>query len=154
MLYLPNPDATERLGQILAGLAKPGDVIALVGDLGAGKTQLVRGMAKAINIDPQKVSSPTYVFVHEYEPPKDDDPVLVHIDAYRIESVAAFRATVWGDDGRDLREDAIVAIEWANLVEDALPNDAIRVTLEHAESGRNATIEGLPDSQALLASSF
>lgn len=154
-IHLPTPESTERLGMILAGLAKPGDVIALIGDLGAGKTQLVRGMAKALGIPTAQVSSPTYVFVHEYEPPPKADPenpVLVHIDAYRIESVDAFRATVWGEDGRDLREDAIVAIEWANLVEAALPADCIKVTLEHAENGRTATIQGSAHLESRLTS--
>ncbi len=139
-VHLPTADDTAQLGAALAHAARPGDVIALIGDLGAGKTTLVRAFAATLGIDPAAVSSPTFVFVHEYEPDDPAAPVVVHIDAYRIESMDAFRATVWGeDDGEALREGAIVLVEWADRVIDALPVTTT-VRLQHAETGRVATV--------------
>ncbi len=144
VLDLPNEQATAALGAAIMSSAAEGDVIALVGELGAGKTSLVRGMAEALGIDAAAVSSPTYVFVHEYEPADAAQPVLVHIDAYRIESERAFVATVWGEDGEDLREGAVVVVEWADRVAGALPEggSGLRVTLTHVEGGRRAVLEG------------
>ena len=86
-VLLPDAQATLDLGKRLGALLREGDVVALVGALGAGKTHLVRGVAQGMGLDPQQVSSPTFVLMQEYSP--EDDAAsgaltLVHIDAYRL----------------------------------------------------------------------
>lgn len=131
---------TLDLGQRLGKLARRGDVIALDGELGAGKTQLVRGLAIGMNLDPNQVSSPTFVLMHEYlpPPPEDEDGItmdvsragnsLIHIDAYRITGPEDL-ATLGFDD--ELRENAVVAVEWASRIRSALGVDVLHITIEH-----------------------
>eukprot|EP00752_Nemacystus_decipiens_P016090 g14386.t1 len=125
-----------------------GDLIALQGELGAGKTQLVRGLAQGLGLSPRLVSSPTFVMVQEYEPPPEDSarggktmvPVLVHIDAYRIHSPDELESIGWSGHGDELREGAVVAIEWAKLIRPALGEDLLWVEIEHCPSGRQITL--------------
>lgn len=130
-------DHTVALGRCLGKLARAGDVIALDGELGAGKTQLVRGLAQGLGLDPAHVSSPTFVFMHEYTPedkhgnPVEDDPtrlILVHIDAYRVTGPGDL-ATLGFDD--ELRDTSVTAVEWAKLIEPALGDHRLHVLIEH-----------------------
>jgi len=122
---------TVELGSIVGRFAQAGDVIALVGQLGAGKTQFVRGLATTLNIDTHQVASPTYVLVHEYE--TDTGPILVHIDAYRLAGPQELQTIGWDADtnGSEIRENAIVAVEWADRLGGALGNDALHIELTH-----------------------
>lgn len=134
---------TMAVGEAIARVAKPGDIIALDGELGAGKTQLVRGLARGLGLDPHHVASPTFVIAHEYEPPEadaPDAPVLVHIDAYRLTGPGDLDTIGWGEDGQETRDGAIVAIEWASRIASALGDDLLRVTLEHTDAGRRITL--------------
>src|SRR5215204_5605796 len=79
---------TDRLGRALADLVAPGIVIGLVGPLGAGKTRLTRAIAEALGVDPEAISSPTFVLIHEYE---GHIPVY-HFDAYRLGGPDDFEA--------------------------------------------------------------
>src|SRR5690606_14193324 len=90
---------TTSIGAAIGRLAKQGDIIALQGELGAGKTQFVRGLAMGMGIDPRSVSSPTFVFVQEYEPEDPEALVLVHIDAYRLQGPSDLAGIGWGDAG-------------------------------------------------------
>lgn len=132
---------TTSIGAAIGRLAKQGDIIALQGELGAGKTQFVRGLAMGMGIDPRSVSSPTFVFVQEYEPVDPEALVLVHIDAYRLQGPSDLAGIGWGDAGEDLRHQAVVAIEWADLITPALGDDWLNVRIEHAEAGREITIQ-------------
>ena len=114
---------TAALGATLAGLVRPGDVVGLVGTLGAGKTRLSRAVAEALDVDPGAIASPTFVLIHEYE---GSIPVY-HFDAYRLDDADAFdalgAADYWaGGDG-------LCLVEWADLVADRLPPDAWWITL-------------------------
>ncbi len=124
-------DDTARIGRAIARCTRAGDVVALIGALGAGKTQLVRGMAVELGVDADQVASPTYVLIHEYATGADR-PVLVHIDAYRISDAADLESIGWEPGGGELAENAIVVIEWADRLADDLGPDALEVTLEHA----------------------
>ncbi|MEM9915425.1 MAG: tRNA (adenosine(37)-N6)-threonylcarbamoyltransferase complex ATPase subunit type 1 TsaE [Planctomycetota bacterium] len=139
-------DHTIAIGRRLGELAEAGDVIALDGELGAGKTQFVRGLADGLGLDPAQVSSPTFVFMHEYSAedeyghPIDDDPkrpVLVHIDAYRITD-AHDLATLGYDD--ELRRTSVTAVEWAKLIAAApgnpLGEDRLHVEIQHADGNQ------------------
>lgn len=132
---------TVAVGRAVAGLVRSGDVITLIGELGAGKTRLVRGLARGMGIDEAVVSSPTFVLVQQYSPP-GNGPALVHVDAYRLD----------GDDlddvlsigwGTDLYECEVVVVEWADRLAGRLPEDRLEVRLTHTEghSSRHVSVE-------------
>ena len=100
----------------------PGSVIALMGDLGAGKTAFTKGIAEFFEIDGD-VSSPTFTIVNEYNGTLD----LYHFDAYRLENVAADNCD-WMDDY--FFGDGICIIEWAQNIEEVLPRGYIKVMIE------------------------
>ena len=141
-LFSEEVEQTHYIGECVGSVMRSGEIIALVGDLGAGKTQFVRGLAKGMGIRPEIVSSPTFVVMHEYE--RDDlaGLVLVHIDAYRLESAADLASIGWEDDGDEIREDAVVAIEWATLISQFLPQDMLSVRIQHNNPGRSITLTG------------
>lgn len=106
---------TETLGSALGRLLVAGDVLALTGDLGAGKTTLVREIARSRGVDPGMVSSPTFVIVNEY--PSPGGPPLVHVDAYRLTSAEDLDPLGWD---RLADGSAVVVIEWAERIAEAL----------------------------------
>lgn len=116
---------TEAFGRRLAADLQPGDVVALHGDLGAGKTHLVRGVAAGLGVPPAEVSSPTFTLVHEY---MGAVPV-VHIDAYRIEHPEEMRRLGFDEylDG-----EAVVLVEWPERIAPVLPAYTRHLYLEHA----------------------
>ena len=122
-------DATRTLGAALARSIRPGQVIALRGDLGAGKTTFVQGLAAGLGFAGQ-VTSPTFILVNEYLLPGRR---LVHIDAYRLGdagAVALDEAATFGLEDILAAEDAIVAIEWSERVAGALHDDYLLVELQ------------------------
>jgi len=129
-----DPAQTEGVGRELARGLVGGEVIALSGELGAGKTTLVRGIAAALGIDPARVSSPTFVLLHEYEGGR---LTLAHADAYRLASAGEFEALGLDDllaDGR-----VVLVVEWPERVIDALPTDrTIAVAIEPLPSAGDA----------------
>ncbi|MEM1355866.1 MAG: tRNA (adenosine(37)-N6)-threonylcarbamoyltransferase complex ATPase subunit type 1 TsaE [Planctomycetota bacterium] len=156
MLHSGSAEKTVAVGRAVARCCEVGDIIGLDGELGAGKTQFVRGLAQGLGLDPRQVSSPTFVMVQEYTPagldhlaagiepghPATDpiSPVLVHIDAYRLKNAGDLASIGWHDDGGELREGAVVAIEWASLIEPMLDPDLLRVQIEHDPEGRRISL--------------
>ena len=136
MQYLTHgPEETEALGEKLAGLLCPGDVIAYYGDLGAGKTAFTRGLARGLCIQ-EPVTSPTYTIVNEYLRGKMP---LFHFDMYRLESADDLFDIGWEDY---LERGGICAVEWSENVEEALKG-AIRVHIRRiGDNDRQITIEG------------
>jgi tRNA threonylcarbamoyladenosine biosynthesis protein TsaE len=119
-----SPVATAALGRRLAGRLRAGDCVALTGGLGAGKTALVRGIARGLGLaDDRMVSSPTYVLVQEY-------PAAVpvyHLDLYRMASPEA----EIGELGlEEMLADGVVLIEWAERAEAALPRPRWRISID------------------------
>lgn len=112
---------TLALGKRLGALLFSGAFVALHGDLGAGKTVLVRGIASALGI--REVTSPTFTIVQEY----DTTPRLLHFDAYRLSDEDELYAIGFDDY---LRQDAILIMEWAELVSNAVPAERLDVLLE------------------------
>ena len=143
-------DSAKETVAIAASIARrlrSGDVLALEGPLGAGKTCFVRGLALGMGIDPAAVSSPTFVIRHEYEAPAsgtgggggDDGVTLVHIDAYRLRSIDDLESIGW--DELLESQDAIIAVEWAGRIADALPGRRIDVAFAHlGESSRDIAL--------------
>ena len=127
-------EETMNLGQKFVALAKPGSTFCLTGDLGAGKTTLVRGIARALNIK-SVVQSPTFNIMKVYF---DGDRPLIHIDAYRLADVN----TDIGLDEYIGYETGITVIEWPEFIKDLIPENAIEVNIKHAEGDiRNITIK-------------
>ena len=128
------PEDTARLGARLASALLAPACVALYGDLGSGKTALVQGLGGALGI--AEMASPTFTLVHEYE----SDPPLYHFDAYRLSDGEALLDIGFADY---LRQRAIVCVEWAELVEDALPRERLNVII--LGSGLDArTVELVP----------
>ncbi len=127
---------TEALGERLARCLHAGAVVALYGDLGAGKTAFVRGMARGLEIR-ESVSSPTFTIVNEYP----GDPALFHFDMYRLKNAEELYGIGWEDY---LDRDGIIVTEWTENVEEAIPADAVRATIGRTgENDRRIRIEGM-----------
>lgn len=118
-------DATAALGAQLAGLLRPGDVVALEGDLGAGKTTLVRSVVAGLGLDASIVSSPTFVIANDY-PGSEDAPPVVHVDAYRLSGSDELDTIGWD---RVLDGSAVVFIEWPGRIAGALPDDHAEIRI-------------------------
>lgn len=118
---------TIALGERLARMLHAGDVVALEGELGAGKTRFVRGLARGLGHDERLVSSPTYVLAHEYCT-RAASPALVHVDAYRVRSADELEGL--GLD-RALAAGAVLVVEWASRLGEGLGAGALTVEIEH-----------------------
>lgn len=111
----------SRLGAAMTG----GEVLALDGPLGAGKTTFTKGLAEGLDIDPREVTSPTFLLLHEIP----GRLTLCHLDAYRAGDAEELEEI----GGRDLfREDTVVVVEWAERVAGFLPEDRLSVDLDYA----------------------
>ena len=124
---------TVAAGRELAARLTPGSTVLLYGDLGAGKTAFVRGLAEGLGIDPADVSSPTFTIVQEYRGPQ---LTLQHVDLYRL--APAEVADLALDDL--LGETTIMAIEWAERLPRTPPDPVVKVRLSHVEDGRRIEI--------------
>ena len=118
----PNEAASSRLGCALAAALRPGDVVALNGDLGTGKTRLVQTVAQALGYSDQMVNSPTFALIQEYDGPLP----LYHVDAYRLKDSDEF-LDIGGDEV--LFGDRACLIEWADRIADVLPRDHLRIDI-------------------------
>lgn len=130
-----NESETEALGARLAASLPGGSVVAMYGDLGAGKTAFVRGMARGMGLN-CRVSSPTFTIVNEYLGERE----LIHFDMYRIGGADELFDIGWEDY---LNRGAVCAVEWSENVEDAFFGDEIIVRIEKlGDTERKITIEG------------
>lgn len=132
-----SPDQTRAMGRALGRVLRSGDFLALVGPLGAGKTQFVKGVADGLDVPASEpVVSPTFVLVREYV----GQLKLYHIDAYRLGNAADLLAL--GLDELMLESGAVVALEWADRTPAAVPEHACRIMLDHIdEHARRLRIE-------------
>lgn len=126
---------TIALGRLLGAAARPGDVFALVGPLGAGKTQLVKGIAAGLGVhDDHAVCSPTFVLINEYT----GRCTLYHLDAYRLRGPRDLAALGFEEL---CASGGVVVVEWADRVPQLVPPDATWITIEpRGESLRSLTI--------------
>ena len=134
---------TMGLGKRIGAGVKGGEIFALTGQLGTGKTHLIKGIAAGLGEgDPAQVSSPTFVLINEYLRP-DCRLDVYHIDAYRIDTIAEFEMLGFDDL---CSRDSIVLIEWSDKVRLALTNvDTIDIELSHVEeSKRKISIKNIP----------
>lgn len=135
-----SPEETVELGRRIGSQLRGGEVFAVYGPLGSGKTRLIKGIATGAGArDLRNVTSPTFVLVNEYEGRFD----IYHIDAYRLDSLAEFEMLGFDDF---CYPQSVVLIEWADKIEPAIRNiHFIRVELAHAgEHTRTIRIQNLP----------
>ncbi len=128
---VPDAEAMHALGQHLARQVGAGDVVALVGDLGAGKTTLVRGLCTGLGIAPDDVSSPTFALCNVYDAGAFQ---VAHMDLYRLESPDDLQAA--GLDEWLGAPDALCLIEWPEVARRALPTATIWLHLAVVHGGR------------------
>lgn len=132
-----SPDETRSVGFRVGSFLRPGDVVGLYGELGAGKTVLAQGIAAAFGINEREIVSASFTVISEY----DTTPPFIHMDLYRINSKAELNELgLW----EYLGGKGISVIEWAEKAEGDLPEDLIKIRLHPAgESVREITIEGM-----------
>ncbi len=146
---LSGPDETERAARSLGGLLRPGDAIGLVGELGAGKTRFVRGLARGLALpDRVRVTSPTFTILNQL---RGGRLPLYHADLYRIESAAELDQIgledLWGEAG-------VLAVEWSDRFA-VLPPDHLVVRLRvTGEEERMLDAEGRGPRAASLAAEW
>ena len=114
---------TQALGQKLSAMLREPNVVVLTGDLGAGKTVFVKGLAEGLGVKNEKVLSPTFSFVHEYH----GNSKLYHFDLYRMSNLSELREIGWEDY---LERDGLVVIEWGEKAESLLPEKYYLVNFE------------------------
>ena len=133
-----SPGETRELGGRLAKALWAGAVVAFTGDLGAGKTAFVSGMAEALGVE-ERVTSPTFTIVNEYE---GGVLPLFHFDMYRLGDADELFHIGWEDY---LTRGGICAVDWSENVEEAIEDDAVRVAIRRGEdeNSRIITIEGV-----------
>ena len=117
-------EETKCLGETLARHLRGGDILCLRGDLGSGKTTLIKGIAQGLKIAPAKVHSPTFVLMNAYE----GKLPLYHFDLYRLEGVREI-STIGYEEF--LYGDGVSVIEWADRLKELTPEEYLRVELKH-----------------------
>ncbi len=129
-----SPEETIVLGGKLGGALSGGEVVALTGPLGSGKTHLIKGIASGLGAgDTNRVNSPTFVIINQYVG-RDGALDIYHIDAYRLGSVAEFEMLGFDDL---CTPESVVLIEWADKVQPALQNiDTIQIHLAHIDQNQ------------------
>jgi tRNA threonylcarbamoyladenosine biosynthesis protein TsaE len=139
---------TERIGERLARLAQPGDVLALWGELGAGKTVLAKGVASGLGLEAGDVSSPTFIIMREHFGGRLP---LFHVDLYRLEG-KDLGTTGWEEA---LDAGGITVIEWPDRAGDALPDDRVDIRLETiADTKRRVLLEATGERSEQLLREF
>ena len=123
---------TKKLAIKMASMLKKGDLIVLCGELGSGKTKFTEGFLTYFGLE-NEISSPTFTIVNEY---KKDDINIYHFDVYRLEDSSEFYA-IGGDE---YFENGICLIEWGELIEDALPNEYIKIDFSRDDLNENERV--------------
>lgn len=143
-LRMESPDATHLLGVKLGGLLESGDFVGLIGDLGAGKTHLVRGVAEGAKVPRSEVASPTFAIVYPYS----GRIPLYHADLYRLANYDDLYSTGFMDL---VGGEGAVLVEWLDRIPEAAPREYLRVTLRHAGAeARELTAEAFGARPAAL----
>ena len=135
-------EETMDFASNLASKLHTGDVVVLTGELGAGKTKFTEGFLKYFGLD-KEISSPTFNIVNEY---KKNDIKIYHFDVYRLEDVSEFYAI----GGEEYFSSGICIVEWGELIEEALPNNCIKISFEKDEQNENIRRLTINSQEALL----
>jgi tRNA threonylcarbamoyladenosine biosynthesis protein TsaE len=146
-LVSKSPEETHRLGQELGRLARPGDILLLTGQLGAGKTCLTQGIARGLGVEGY-ATSPTFVVMNQYQ----GRLIMYHIDLYRIDTLAEVM-----DLGLDdyLYGDGVCVVEWADKALEAFPAERLLVEMGFiSDTSRSVTFHPTGDRYKTLLSQF
>ncbi|MCW5697043.1 MAG: tRNA (adenosine(37)-N6)-threonylcarbamoyltransferase complex ATPase subunit type 1 TsaE [Bauldia sp.] len=136
-LDLPDEAATVRLAAAMAAVVRPGDTIALSGDLGAGKTSFARAFIRALAADPRlEVPSPTFTFVQTYG---DGRIPVRHFDLYRLAAVADLEEIGFTDDLA--AAESVTLVEWPERADGMMPRGALGLRLDMAGPGRTVRLD-------------
>jgi tRNA threonylcarbamoyladenosine biosynthesis protein TsaE len=129
-----SPEETRLLGRSLAQRLAPGDLVCLFGELGAGKTTFMQGIAEGLG-SPEPATSPSFTLIHEHR----GRVLLYHLDLYRLRGERRLRADDLADAGIEeaLRADAVVAVEWADRLPQQLRNAALEIRFDFDEAEPN-----------------
>jgi tRNA threonylcarbamoyladenosine biosynthesis protein TsaE len=122
-----SPEETVNFGESLAKSFKGGDIVCFFGDLGSGKTTLIKGIAKGLKIGHAKVNSPTFVLMNVYH----GRLPLFHFDLYRLDNVEGISSIGYDEF---LYDDGVSVIEWADRLGTLLPEEYLRVDLKHKKN--------------------
>lgn len=134
-------EQTKSIAAELAATLRGGACVALYGDLGAGKTQFVRGLVRALGGDARAVSSPTFVLLNVYETPQFK---VYHLDAYRVRGADDFESIGFSELLE--QQDGIVIVEWAERVASLLPDSRIQVRIEAIGDAQRSIMIEFPPS--------
>ncbi len=142
-----NSTETQTIGEYIGRNAAPGDIVCLIGDLGAGKTTLTQGIGKGLGIRERDVSSPTFSLIAEH---RGGRIPLYHFDVYRLGNATDLQDLGFDDYLHDA--DGLIVIEWANIVMDALPGDCLVIEMiaDTLPNLRDLRFTALGDSAARL----
>ena len=124
VIYIKNEQETRRFGHKLAVELVPGTVVALIGDLGTGKTSLTKAIAEGLGIE-DTITSPTFNIVKEYDTGRLP---LYHFDVYRIGDIDEMYELVYEEY---FYGEGVSIVEWADLIEEIIPEDAVRIYIEY-----------------------
>ncbi len=139
ILYSRSPAETENLGFRLGNLLRTGMLVKLYGELGAGKTTMVKGIALAFGIEKDDVISPSFTIITEY----NSSPRFCHLDLYRVSGSRDLESTgIWDCIGKN----SVTVVEWPENAGDELPEDAVSVKIRHKGlDEREIVIEGIDE---------
>ncbi|MBD5786810.1 tRNA (adenosine(37)-N6)-threonylcarbamoyltransferase complex ATPase subunit type 1 TsaE [Cellulosimicrobium terreum] len=135
-LVLPDAESTRAFGRALARLLRPGDLVVLTGDLGAGKTTLTQGIGAGLGVRGQ-VASPTFIVAREH-PPLGDGPALVHVDAYRLGSLDEVDAL----DLDSSLDESVTVVEWGGGLVESLADDRLEILLVRPRGVVGPAVDG------------
>ena len=134
--FLRGAAETEAFARALGVLCRGGERFALTGEMGAGKTTFVRGLAAGLGIESHEISSPTFTLIHVHEGQGEEahsQRCLVHVDAYRLEDPSELEDLGWSEILQDQRN--VVVVEWPQKIAGSLGDSVIEIELFHAISG-------------------
>ena len=137
-----SPDETQRLGAQLAHRLKPQDCVALIGEIGSGKTTFVQGIARGLGVPPSSVASPSFVLVREYH----GRIPLAHADLFRLEGLAE-AATVGLEEYYE--GPGVTVIEWANRIPAVLPDQFLEIRFSMVNP-KTRTLAAIPHGKRYL----
>jgi tRNA threonylcarbamoyladenosine biosynthesis protein TsaE len=138
LLSSGSPEDTLEIARALGEVLAPGDVVALTGDLGAGKTLFCKGVGEALGVSPDRIVSPSFVIVTEHR----GRLPFTHVDVYRLDTVR--EAEEIGLD-ETFAGEGVCVVEWAEKVTELLPTDCIRVTFTVSGGDRREIAVAAPD---------
>ena len=135
-MFVKNLKETLNIGEKLSHKLNPGSIVLLQGPIGAGKTSLVQGIAKGLSIS-EDITSPTFALSHHYNSGKVP---LIHLDLYRLEDISSAKEVFFSEEEEALQNQAILVIEWPELIEPLIEN-CWKIIISYAKnSGRHYEI--------------